>query len=289
MTPLQASLRAASTRLASAGVPSASYDARALAVHALGLHRPGDLVLVDELGEAHQVFTDLVERRAARVPLQHLVGRVGFRWLELEVGPGVFVPRPETEVVVQAALDALRDVPAPLCVDLCSGSGAVALALAQERPDAAVHAVEIDPAAMAWTRRNAAARAAAGDTSVALHLGDAATALPDLDGRVDLVISNPPYVATAERHVPDPEVLAHDPAVALWGGPDGLDLVRVVERTARRLLRPGGVVVVEHSDRQGRSAPAVFAAAGCWRDVRDEQDATGRDRFVVAWRTGAEA
>ena len=288
MTPLQASLRHAAGRLAAAGVPSASSDARVLAVHALGLDRPGELVLVDELGEASQVFADLVERRAARVPLQHLVGRVGFRRLELEVGPGVFVPRPETETVVQAALDALRDVPAPTCVDLCTGSGAVALALAQERPDATVHAVELEPAAMGWTRRNAAARAAAGDTPVVLHLGDAATALPDLDGRIDLVISNPPYVATTERHVPDPEVLDHDPGVALWAGGDGLDLVRVVERTAARLLRPGGLVVVEHSDRQGQSAPAVFAAAGCWRDVRDEQDATGRDRFVVARRAGAE-
>ena len=148
-----------------------------------------------------------------------------------------------------------------------------------------MHAVELDPDSLAWTRRNAARRVAAGDPEVQLHLGSAEDALPDLDGTLDLVASNPPYVATTEAHIPDPEVLDHDPGVALWAGEDGLDVVRLVERAARRLLRPGGLVVVEHSDRQGRSAPALFEQAGGWADVQDHADQLGRDRFVTAtWR-----
>ena len=286
MTALQSALREAQTRLAAAGIASPAHDARALAVHALGLRKLGDLVLVDELGGADAAFRELVERRAARVPLQHLVGRVGFRWIELEIGPGAFVPRPETEAVVEGALELVRGVRRPVVVDLCTGSGALALALANELPQARVSAVELDPQSFAWARRNAAARRAAGDPEVRLHLGDAATALPELDGTVDLVVSNPPYVATGDPHVPEPEVLQHDPGVALWAGQDGLDLVRVVERTARRLLRPAGAVVVEHSDRQGRSAPEVFTATGAWRDVRDSPDQVGRDRFVTARRAG---
>lgn len=253
----------------------------------LGLRRPSDLLLVDVLDpEQDDALQALVDRRAAREPLQHLTGSVGFRWIELEVGPGVFVPRPETESVVQWAVDALAGVPAPLLVDLCAGSGTIAFALANEVPGAIVHAVERDPGALAWARRNAANRVAAGDPEVHLHLGDALDALPELDGTVDLVASNPPYVATGERGQVDPEVIDHDPEIALFAGEDGLDVVRDVERAARRLLKPGGLVVVEHSDRQGRTAPEVFEQAGGWVEVADHRDLTGRDRFVTA-RWGA--
>jgi len=283
MSSLQTALRAASARLGAAGVESPEHDARALAVHALGLAKPGDLVLVDDLdGDQATAFEELVNRRAERVPLQHLVGTVGFRHIELEVGPGVFVPRPETESVVQWAVDALRGVPDPLCVDLCAGSGTIAFALANEVPGATVHAVELDPDSLAWTRRNAAKRVEAGDPEVHLHLGDAEHALPELDGTLDLVASNPPYVATTEAHIPDPEVLDHDPGVALWAGEDGLDVVRLVEKAARRLLKPGGLLVVEHSDRQGASAPALLQATGGWSEVQDHRDYAGRDRFVTA-------
>jgi release factor glutamine methyltransferase len=146
-----------------------------------------------------------------------------------------------------------------------------------------VHAVERDPDALAWTRRNAANRVSAGDPEVRLHLGSVEDSLLDMDGQFDLVASNPPYVATHEAHLPDPEVVDHDPEVALFAGEDGLDVIRLVEQAARRLLRPGGLVVVEHSDRQGETAPAVFAAAG-WSEVRDHKDLTGRDRFVTARR-----
>lgn len=283
MTPLRTAIAAATHRLAAAGVDSPEHDARALAVHVLGLAKPSDLLLVDDLDEDRTAaYDEVVRRRADRVPLQHLTGSVGFRWIELEVGPGVFVPRPETESVVQYAVDALKGVDAPLCVDLCAGSGTIALALANEVPGAAVHAVERDPDALAWTRRNAANRVKAGDPEVQLHLGSAEDALPGYDGSLDLVISNPPYVATTEAHIPDPEVLDHDPGIALWAGEDGLDVVRLVEQAARRLLKPRGLLVVEHSDRQGLSAPALLEQAGGWVEVQDHRDYADRDRFVTA-------
>lgn len=274
----------ATEQLAAAGVSSPEHDARALAMHVLGLAKPSDLLLVDGFDETQAVaYLDLVSRRAQRVPLQHLTGTVGFRYLELEVGPGVFVPRPETESLVQWAVDAIRAEGwgAPLLADLCTGSGTIAFALANEVPGATVHAVERDPDALAWTRRNAARRVAAGDPEVRLHLGSVEDSLLDLDGQFDLVASNPPYVANHEAHLPDPEVVDHDPEVALFAGDDGLDVIRLVERAAHRLLRAGGLVVVEHSDRQGTSAPALFEAAG-WAQVRDHQDLVGRDRFLTA-------
>ena len=257
-------------------------------MHVLGLAKPSDLLMVDDLDtDQTAAFDDLVAQRASRVPLQHLTGSVGFRYVELAVGPGVFVPRPETESVVQWAVDALRDHPGPLCVDLCTGSGTIAFALANELPRATVHAVERDPGALAWTRRNAGLRVAAGDPEVTLHEGSAEDALPGLDGQLDLVISNPPYVATTEAHIPDPEVVDHDPGIALWAGEDGLDVIRLVEQAARRLLRPGGLVVVEHSDRQGRTCPELFEQAGGWTDVQDHVDQVGRDRFTTATWAGA--
>ncbi len=282
---MRALLAQATATLAAAGVASPEHDARALAVHVLGLAKPSDLLLVEDLDAAHRSAYDaLVARRAAREPLQHLTGSVGFRYLELEVGPGVFVPRPETESVVQWAVDAIaaEGWSAPLLADLCTGSGTIAFALANEVPGATVHAVERDPGALDWTRRNAAHRVKAGDPEVHLHLGSVEESLLDLDGQFDLIASNPPYVAEDERHIPDPEVVDHDPEIALFAGADGLDVVRLVEQAAKRLLKPGGLVVVEHSDRQGVTAPAVFREAGGWIEVADHVDLTGRDRFVTA-------
>jgi release factor glutamine methyltransferase len=247
-------------------------------VHVLGLRRHSDLLVHDEIDERR--YDELVSRRADRVPLQHLTGRAPFRRLDLEVGPGVFVPRPETESVVQWAIDALGGVESPLLVDLCTGSGAIALSLADEVPGATVHAVELDPTALEWAQRNDP------DGRVSWHLGRVEGCLPELDGSVDLVASNPPYVAHDEAHLPEPEVVDHDPHVALFAGEDGLAVVREVERAARRLLKPGGLVVVEHSDRQGETAPQVFEAAGGWSEVADHQDLTGRPRYVTArWCT----
>jgi release factor glutamine methyltransferase len=278
----------AAQALADAGVGSPEHDAKALAVHVLGLDRPSELLLADGFTDDQRTaYEALVERRAARVPLQHLTGTVGFRYIELAVGPGVFVPRPETESVVQWAIDAIAKEgwTAPLLADLCTGSGTIAFALANEVPGATVHAVERDPAALEWTRRNAANRVAAGDPEVHLHLASVEDSLLDMAGEFDLVASNPPYVATHEAHLPDPEVVEHDPQIALFAGEDGLDVIRLVERAAIRLLKPGGLVVVEHSDRQGMTAPAVFDHPG-WSDVQDHRDLTGRDRFVSARATG---
>jgi release factor glutamine methyltransferase len=257
-----ADVRDAIARLTEAGVASPEYDARALA----------------RFAKQQQLdFADLISRRVAREPLQHIVGSTGFRYLELEVGPGVFVPRPETEVVVEAVLAELRDRSEPLVVDLCAGAGTIGFAVAHEHPTARVHLVEKDEDAFTWLKRN---RPEA-DTRVALHLGDAGTALHELDGTVDVVASNPPYVAEHERSQVEPEVRDHDPADALFAGPDGLDVIRVVATTAMRLLKAGGLFVVEHSDRQGESCPALLRDSG-WRDVADHLDLTGRPRFSTA-------
>jgi release factor glutamine methyltransferase len=280
MTAVRALVKRAADQLADAGVASPRHDAEELLAHVLGLSR-GGLASVDEVSEEHRRrFVGLVERRARRVPLQHLTGRAPFRYLELAVGPGVFVPRPETEVVAGYAIDALRALGGtPVAVDLCTGSGAIALAIATEVPQARVYAVELDPGAHAWAERNLA-----GSTVTLVH-DDAAVALPELDGTVDVVVSNPPYIPLDAYDSVEPEVRDHDPATALWSGTDGLDAVRMVERTARRLLRPGGLVVVEHADVQGESAPAIFASTGWWQTVRDHVDLAGRPRFVTARRS----
>jgi release factor glutamine methyltransferase len=268
-------VEAAAAQLAAAGVASPRHDAAELAAYVLGLSR-AKLVLLDRLPQpAAGRYAELVEQRAARVPLQHLTGVAGFRRLDLAVGPGVFVPRPETEVLVDWALARLE--PGDLVVDLCAGSGAIALAIADECPGVAVHALEREADALAWAARNVERTGLA----VTLHRGDVAdpTVLAALAGTVDLVTANPPYIpvgAGVER-----EVAEHDPPAALWGGEDGLVTVRAVERAAARLLRPGGLVAVEHADRQGESVPAVFRG---WAEVADHPDLVGRARFTTARR-----
>jgi release factor glutamine methyltransferase len=273
----------ATARLAEAGVESPRTDAELIAAH---LHRVprGQLHLVPDTAFDPR-FWDDIARRAAREPLQHITGLAYFRYLELEVGPGVFVPRPETEAMTGWAIDALAamDVAEPVVADLGTGSGAIALAIAQEVPRASVHAVEADPLARCWAQRNVSRCVAAAPHTagrVRLHAGDFATALADLDGAVDLVISNPPYIPLGAG-VP-PEVGEHDPATALWGGADGLDAIRVVEAAARRLLRPGGLVAVEHGAQQGPAVYWVFAEERGWRGTRNHPDLAGRDRFVTA-------
>ncbi|MDP5185085.1 peptide chain release factor N(5)-glutamine methyltransferase [Blastococcus sp. BMG 814] len=279
-------LSGAVARLAEAGVESPRVDAELLLGHVLGVPRTRLLTLgaVDDAAAAR--FEELVAQRADRVPLQHLTGRAPFRHLELAVGPGVFVPRPETELLVSWALERLSGVAAPVVVDLGAGSGAIALSLAHEHPGARVTAVERDPGAIAWTRHNAGARSAAGDTPVDVLAGDMTDPglLRELDGSADLVVSNPPYVPDGAR-VPR-EVADHDPPLALWGGPDGLDVVRGLLATAARLLRPGGWLGVEHADQQGGSLPAVVRAHGGFADVDDHRDLAGRPRYTTARRAG---
>ncbi|GAA4151570.1 peptide chain release factor N(5)-glutamine methyltransferase [Leifsonia shinshuensis] len=269
--------------LAQAGVPDPEVDADLLVGFVLGVGRGRvqALVVMDSTidGEDAERVRELTARRATREPLQHITGTAPFRALELAVGPGVFVPRPETEQVVQFAIDALRAVPSaePVGVDLGTGSGAIALAMATEVPHARVYAVEKSPEAFAWTRRNVEAVGAANLQAV---LGDLADALPELDGTVDVVISNPPYVP--DDAIPrDPEVRLFDPAAALYGGADGLDVVRVISGVARRLLRPGGTLVLEHGELQGAQIRDLLTADG-WRAAATHRDLTTRDRATTA-------
>ena len=285
---VDAALRVASAVLASAGVPTPGVDAELLLAHVTGTGRGvvrARAVTGSALLPGHkEALVVSIVRRASREPLQHITGTAGFRSLELHVGPGVFVPRPETEGVAQLAIDALRAAPEaePIAVDLGTGSGALALALATEVPRSRVVAVEVSPDAAAWTRRNIDAVAA---TNVRLVEGDMATVaeeLPELAGAVAVVVSNPPYIPVGM--VPrDPEVRLHDPATALYGGEDGLDLVRALSLTALALLRPGGALVIEHGELQGAAIRDLLSADG-WRTPATQADLTGRDRSTTAVR-----
>ncbi|KHK98697.1 SAM-dependent methyltransferase [Microbacterium mangrovi] len=277
-------LREAAQALAAAGVADPQVDAELLAAHVLGIGR-GEVqaasIRGDGVGEPDRTaFDGLLARRVAREPLQHLTGTAPFRHLELRVGPGVFVPRPETEVLAQLAIDALRQVPSdrPVAVDLGSGSGAIALAMATEVPYARVHAAELSAEAIAWTRRNVDAIA----PDVVLVQADLADAFPELDGTVDVVASNPPYVP--DDAIPrDPEVRLFDPPQALYGGADGLDAVRVLSRTGLRLARSGGLIAIEHGEWQGEGVRGILTADG-WRAAATHPDLTLRDRVTTAIR-----
>jgi release factor glutamine methyltransferase len=288
MSLLLDEIAVAASRLADAGVESPRADAELIAAHVHGVSR-GALHTVPDAAFDPRYWDDIA-RRASREPLQHITGLAYFRYLELEVGPGVFVPRPETEVMTGWAIETLRamDVAEPVVADLGAGSGAIGLAIAQEVPCARVHSVEADPLARQWTERNIARCAAAAPHTagrVTLHKDDFAVALPDQSGAVDLVISNPPYIP-AGSWVP-PEVGEYDPATALWGGSDGLDSIRVIERVAKRLLRQDGTVAVEHGSPQGAAVSWIFAEESGWRDTRVHHDLAGRDRFVSARLDGA--
>ncbi|HEY2522406.1 MAG TPA: peptide chain release factor N(5)-glutamine methyltransferase [Streptosporangiaceae bacterium] len=277
----------AAARLAESGVESPRAEAELIAAHVHGVKRTELHRVPDPAFDAR--FWEAISRRSAREPLQHITGLAYFRYLELEVGPGVFVPRPETEVMTGWAIDRLRamDVAEPVVADLGTGSGAIALAIAQEVPRARVHAVEADPLARPWTERNIERLAAAAPYTkgrLTLHGGDFADSLHELDGHVDLVVSNPPYIPVGAT-VP-PEVGEYDPPAALWSGQDGLDSIRTVERVARRLLRPGGLLAVEHGAPQGAAVYWVFPEEAGWRDTRNHKDLARRDRFVTAMWPG---
>jgi release factor glutamine methyltransferase len=275
-------LTEAAARLRTAGIETPESDARLLLAHVCGIE-PARIPLLDRVDDAQQArFDDLVRRRGTRVPLQHLTGRAYFRHVELEVGPGVFVPRPETEVMTGWAIDALRPMVSaggrPRVVELCAGSGAIAKSIITEVTFVDVYAVEVSPEAAAYARRNLA------DTLVELYVGDMVDALHVLDESVDLVIANPPYIPLEAYASVAPEARDHDPVVALFSGQDGLDAIRVVTAVAARLLRAGGLLCFEHADVQGQSAPAVATASQAFTGVRDHRDLTGRPRFVTAVR-----
>ena len=324
---LREAVRSAVRDLADAGIDSAEVDAVAMAAHVLKT-TTSDVHKLMIIGAPAPVgfddlFVDLVAERTRRVPLQHLTGKAGFRRLELSVGPGVFVPRPETELVAGLAISHLLGKPrdraaepganlgtvrstvprfgvvgptpslglgglgglvrrVAVVVDLCTGSGAIALAIKDEVPAAEVHGVELSDLAHAWAIRN---RDDLG-LDVDFRLGDATLAFPDLEAGVDVVVSNPPYIPVGA--VPnDPEVRDHDPEVALYGGSsDGLRIPLQVAARAAVLLRPGGFFVMEHADVQGNSLPAALRTTGSWRDIQDYADLNGRPRAITAVRAG---
>ena len=300
-TSLDGAVRAAVELLRDAGIDSAEFDAVALAAHVLGKSASEVRRLMILGGPVPGGFQDLVAERARRVPLQHLTGKAGFRRLELSVGPGVFVPRFETELVAGLVISHLAGgslsgrplgpgglggvvvpVVTPVVVDLCTGSGAIALAIKDEVPSAEVHAVELSDLAHAWAIRN---RDSLG-LEVDIRLGDATVAFPELVSGVDVVVSNPPYIPVGA--VPnDPEVRDHDPEVALYGGSaDGLRIPLAVADRAAILLRAGGFFVMEHADVQGGSLPRMLRSTGWWRDIQDHVDLNGRPRAVTAVRCG---
>jgi release factor glutamine methyltransferase len=275
VTTARAALSEAAARLRDAGVDSAHVDAELLLAHCLGVER-SRLSTVDGMDETtRRDFFAMVERRAAREPLQHICGNAPFRYLEVAVGPGVFVPRPETELLVDAVLPALTARSAPVVVDLCAGTGAIALSIAREVRGATVYAVEVHDAALAWLRRNVG-------IEVAVVAGDVTdpALLAHLHGQVDAVVSNPPYVPLGTSV--EPEVRA-DPAEAVFGGADGMSLIPDVIARAAALLRPGGVLAVEHDATHGEAVPRLLRS-DAWRDVADHRDLAGQPRYATAVR-----
>jgi len=268
-------LAEATARLAAAGIDTPRVDAELLLSDVLGVSRTR-LATVDDVSEdAAATFATALDRRAQRVPLQHITGSTPFRHIELAVGPDVFVPRPETELLVDAVLPQLPEK--PVLVDLCSGSGALALALADEVARARVVAVEHDPAALGWLRRNASG------TSVEVVVGDVRdeTLLAELRGAVDAVVCNPPYVPAAADVGAE---VRHDPDIAVFAGADGLALMPHVIARAAELLKPGGVLAVEHDDSHEQAVPALLAEDGRWAAITDHHDLTGRPRYATATR-----
>lgn len=275
---IRSCVRRAADRLAAAGVGAPRHDAEELAAYVLGTTRSGlwqlDGLAASALDAFGAGYPAVVERRATREPLQHITGVAYFRHLALAVGPGVFVPRPETELLVDLVAPAAG--PGRTVADLCAGSGALGLALATECRGTFVHLVEVDPQAADWLRTNARAISPAG---TAVHHASVADASHLLSG-VDVVVSNPPYLPTESGDRLEPEVAEYDPSRALWGGPDGLAVLREVVQAAGAMLRVGGVLAVEHDARHQRAVVALFRAAG-FAHVRGHLDLTGQPRFVT--------
>jgi release factor glutamine methyltransferase len=273
---LRHAIDAAAAALAEAGVGSPRADAELLAAHVAGTDR-GRLAFTDIGPGFRERYDRLVAQRTKRVPLQHLTGTAAFGPVSVHVGPGVFIPRPETESLLEWAV-AQELSPRPVIVDLCTGSGALALALLTTRPDARVIAVDDSDDALAYARRNTAG------TPVELVQADvtAPGLLAALDGQVDLVVANPPYIPDGSAL--EPEVAEHDPPHALFGGPDGMAVIDRIVELAARLLRDGGRCAVEHDDTTSARTVEAFTRTARFVDVTARHDLTCRPRFVTAAR-----
>lgn len=280
---LSEALALASEKLSTAGVPSPQADATWLLCHILDTDRSDLLTRItfdqDLSSEQLEAFLVALTRREKREPLQHITGKAAFRSLELSVGPGVFIPRPETEQVVQYAIDYLRQLPMPgVAIDLGTGSGAIAIAMAIEVPQTKVYAVELSQSAFDYATKNIEANLAA----VELRLGAMQEVVSDLVGGVDVVISNPPYIPDSAIPI-DPEVRNFDPELALYGGEDGLDVIRDISGIAAALLRAGGLLVLEHAETQSDAIRELLLNDG-WLSVSAFQDAAMRYRTITAIR-----
>ena len=286
-------LHEATEMLSHAGIESAHVDAALLLASVMKVERSqlspfAEIPLVEAA-----TFHELVHQRATRIPLQHLTGEAHFRHITLKVGVGVFVPRPETELLVEAGIQSLCKIVSPrIAVDLCSGSGAIALSLACEVPHTTVYAVEQSPEAFTWLKANVEAHQEQLEkmySQVKVIHGDATDLelFSNLAGNVDVVLSNPPYIP--DEMIPrDPEARDYDPAMALFGGPDGLDVARGVVRVAQMLLKSGGLFGMEHADVQGQSVPDLLEEIGGWSQVEDHLDYNKLPRFTTATRSVAE-
>lgn len=277
---LSAFLEKTERSFAVAGIESARADAELLVAHSLGISR-GEIQAKAIVGDSFEPSQDLLEfvaRREAREPLQHLTGEAYFRNLTLEVGKGVFIPRPETELLTQLAIDAASRFDSPVVVDLCAGSGAIGIAIATELPQAAVYAVEKSEDAFYYTKANYEKLA----PSATVVLGDALSALDELVGRVNVLVSNPPYIP-AEMVPIYPEVALHDPDLALYSGADGLDLIRAISKRGLELVVPGGTIAIEHADMQSEAVVKLLVADG-WLNVVDHRDFNDRPRAVIGIR-----
>ncbi|MBB4688809.1 peptide chain release factor N(5)-glutamine methyltransferase [Amycolatopsis jiangsuensis] len=284
--PLRLAIMEATRILKEAGVDSPRADADHIAAYVLGVER-GRLPMVPLVDPpVIEAIGQLVTQRAKRIPLQHLTGWAALGNVTVNVGSGVFVPRPETELLLEWGVKFLQGREYPVVVDLCTGSGALALAVAHDRPDAVVYAVDVDPQALAWARHNADVHSDAGHTPIRLYSGDIAdpTMFAELDGLVDLVLCNPPYVPEGTS-VP-PEVGEHDPARAVFAAESGLSVIRHAIAAGARLLRPGGGLAIEHDDTHGSAVPALVRSRRVLTGVEDHPDLTGRPRFVTARRLG---
>ncbi len=278
MTRLRQAIEVATAALAEAGIDSARTDAELLAAHLAGVNR-GRLAAIDEPdADFFTRYDEVIGARCSRIPLQHLTGWAAFGPLELRVGPGVFIPRPETEALLEWAL-AQRLPECPVIVDLCTGSGALAIALATHWPRARVIAVDDDATALGYARRNAEA------TTVELVHADVTVPglLTDVRGSVDLVVSNPPYIPAGA--VLDPEVADHDPAHALFGGADGMAVITPIARLAAGWLKPGGLFGVEHDDTTSDQTVETICNTKLFTAITPHRDLAGRPRFVTACRT----
>jgi len=281
-------LRDATARLRAAGSRSPRLDAELLLAAALGGERL-DLFRAPEralTGEERARFNGFIRRREAREPVAYIRGRRGFRTLDLEVTPAVLIPRPETETLVDVALELLAAMPqgdgaALEVLDVGTGSGCIALALAAENPFVRVLAVDIDEEALAVARRNAARHGL--ERRVGFARGDLCDDLPP-EPRFDLVVSNPPYVPADEYAALEPNVRDFEPRAALYGGEDGLDAYRRLIPAAARRLRPGGALAVEVGAGEAVAVRALFAAAGVFCEAEERADLAGIPRVVFARR-----